>query len=147
MYPRIYFFKSIIIWRGRECLDDTGWQQYLLSWPRDKKEDHWVIVTQPVSPSCAKMISHPLETGLFVSNIISILIIVSFALLYFFLSIYPFITLWFQGEINALPLNYSLGTKFRHLVVKIALLFVFSIIFPNCSLLCCFISSSVYILS
>jgi len=56
------------------------------------------------------------KTGLFVRNVIFIVIIISFALFYFFLSIYPFITLWFQGEINALPLNYSLGVKFRHLV-------------------------------
>jgi len=66
-----------------------------------------------------------------VGGVIFILIIVSFALLYFFFSVYLFIAPLFWGEINALPLNYSLGAKFRHLVVKIALLFVLSIIFPN----------------
>jgi len=45
--------------------------------------------------------------------------------------VYLFIAPLFWGEIKARPLNYSLGTKFRHLVVKIALLFVLSIIFPN----------------
>jgi len=66
-----------------------------------------------------------------VSCLIFILIIVSFALLYFFLSVYLFIAPLFWGEINALPLDYSLGAKFRHLVVKIAVLFVLSIIFPK----------------
>jgi len=58
-------------------------------------------------------------------------VIVSFALLYLFISVYPFIAPLFWHQNNALPLDYSLGMEFAQLVVKIALLLVLSVILPN----------------
>jgi len=66
-----------------------------------------------------------------VGHVIVVLVIVSFALLYLFISVYLFIAPLFWRENNALPLNYSLGTKFIQLVVKITLLSVIFVIFPN----------------
>jgi len=52
--------------------------------------------------------SHPLKTHLSVVAIIVILVIVSFVLLYFFISVYLFIAPLFWGENNALPLECDL---------------------------------------
>jgi len=75
--------------------------------------------------------SCPLKTDFSVVHEIVFLVIVSFALLYLFISVYLFFTPLFWDENNALPLNYSLGTKFIQLVVKITLLSVLFVIFPN----------------
>jgi len=66
-----------------------------------------------------------------VVHVIVVLVIVSFALLYLFISVYLFIAPLFWRKNNALPLDYSLGTEFAQLVVKIAPLLVLSVILPN----------------
>jgi len=66
-----------------------------------------------------------------VVHLIVVLVIVSFALLYLFISVNLFIAPLFWNENNALPLNYPPGTEFAQLVVKIATLLILSVILPN----------------
>jgi len=58
----------------------------------------------------------------------------------FLLGINPWPTPWFWGEINALPLNHSLGVEFGHPVAEIAFGFIGIVV---SFVVCCFISSSV----
>jgi len=69
-----------------------------------------------------------------VHDVVAIVIIVPFALSNFFLSIYPWPTRLILGEINALPLGYSLGAELRLLAAEVTIVFVgmvvSSLIFP-----------------
>jgi len=71
----------------------------------------------------------PFNTDFSVVHIIVVLVIVSFALLYLFISVYPLFSPLFWDKNNALPLDYSLGKEFIQLVIKITLLSVLFAVF------------------
>jgi len=98
-----------------------------------KKNDGWIIVTLPLLPSDANVLffSCPLNTDFSVVHVIVVLVIVSFALLYLFISVYFFTAPLFWDKNNALPLNHPFGTEFAQLVVKITLLSVLFVILPS----------------